>query len=180
MSLALWCEKLKRGGSVMSAGRKRKPAAAHVAEGNKSKLSKAQIEELKAAEDAIKPASDNIVKPDWLDKTASDMFDRIVIELTAVDLVTNVDVYALAIAADSYSQYVKAAKGVNREGQVLTHMNTLGAKNKVANPRVGIAQKYATQFKSFCSEFGLSPAARSRLARPVDPEGGESDDKDLD
>lgn len=161
------------------AGAPKKPVAAHIANGNKSKLSKAQIEALQEAEDAIKPASDNITRPTWLDAIGKEMWGRIVEELTITELITNVDIYALAIACDSYSKYVKATRDIKKDGLVLIHKNSIGAENKVANPNVAIAQKYATQFKSFCSEFGLSPAARARLAKPVNPDEDDEDD-DLD
>ncbi|MFC5528482.1 phage terminase small subunit P27 family [Cohnella yongneupensis] len=161
------------------AGRRGVPAAVHRATGNKSKLSKAKLDELQDAEDAIKPASDNVVCPTWLDPIGKQMWESIRRELAAVDLITNVDVYALALACDAYSKYVKASKAIKKEGLVLDHKNALGAVNKVANPNVSIAQKYATQFKSYCSEFGLSPAARARLAKPKDDDGDDEDD-DLD
>ncbi|WP_236595990.1 phage terminase small subunit P27 family [Paenibacillus sp. EPM92] len=164
---------------VVVAGRPNKPAAAHLASGNKSKLSKAQIKARQEAEDAIKPASDNILRPTWLDAVGKKMWESIMEELAAVDLITNVDVYALALACDAYSKYVKASKDIKKEGLVVEHKNAIGAVNKVPNPNVAIAQKYATQFKSFCSEFGLSPAARARLAKPKDDEDDEDDD-DLD
>lgn len=155
------------------------PAAAHVASGNKSMLSKVELEARQAAEDAIKPASDNIVRPTWLDPIGRKMWEDINGELTVTGLITNVDVYALAIACDAYSKYVKASKSIKKDGLVLEYKNSIGAVNKVANPNVAIAQKYATQFKSFCSEFGLSPAARARLAKPKDdPEDDKDDDLD--
>ncbi|NRF91543.1 phage terminase small subunit P27 family [Paenibacillus frigoriresistens] len=161
------------------AGRPKQPAAAHVANGNKSMLSKAEIEARQVAEDAIKPASDNVVCPTWLDAVGKKMWHSIMDELSAVDLITNVDVYALALACDAYSKYVKSSKDIKKDGLVLEHKNAIGAVNKVANPSVAIAQKYATQFKSYCSEFGLSPAARARLARPKDDDEDDEDD-DLD
>lgn len=161
------------------AGAPKKPAAAHLANGNKSKLSKAQIEAMQEAEEAIKPANDNIVRPTWLDATGRKMWEAIADELYDLDLITNVDTYALAIACDAYSKYVKASASIKKDGLVLEHKNSIGAVNKVANPNVAIAQKYATQFKSFCSEFGLSPAARARLAKPKEVNEDDEDD-DLD
>lgn len=162
------------------AGRHKKPINAHVAGGNKSQLSKAEIKRQQEAENAIKPASDNIIRPTWLDPIGRKMWMAVMDELMAVDLVTNVDVYALALACDAYSKYVKAAKDIKKEGLVVEYKNSIGAVNKVPNPNVAISQKYATQFKSFCSEFGLSPAARARLARPKDDIEDDEDDEDLD
>lgn len=165
---------------IVLAGRNKIPIAAQIANGNKSKLSKAQIQALQDAEDAIKPASDNIIRPTWLDTEGRKMWMAVMDELLAVDLVTNVDVYALALACDSYSKYVKAAKDIKKNGLVIKFKNSIGAENTVANPNVTISQKYATQFKNFCSEFGLSPAARARLARPKDDIEDDEDDEDLD
>jgi len=161
------------------AGRPKMPVQAIVANGNKSMLSKEEIETRQAAEDAIKPASDDIKRPTWLDAVGREMWNRIVKELRATDMMTNVDVYALAIACDAYSKFVLTSKAIKKDGLVLEHKNTKGATNRVANPNAALANQYAKMFKSFCSEFGLSPAARARLAKPKDVNEDDEDD-DLD
>lgn len=147
------------------AGRKAKPIDVLVGDG-KSHLTKDQIEARKEAESRINFGTDKIERPTWLDAVGKKMWEQLVEELLNSNLMTNVDVYALAIACDAYSNYVKAAKSIKTEGQTIHYTNAIGATNEVQHPKVAIAQKYHQIFKSYLSEFGLSPAARARLALP--------------
>jgi P27 family predicted phage terminase small subunit len=165
------------GGGRM-AGRNTKPIEVLVAEG-KSHLTKEQIEARREAEAVLKFGTDKIKCPIPMDVTGSKMWTTLVDELTQLDLMTNADVYALAIACDAFSNYVKATRAVKREGQKIRYTNTGKATNKIQNPSVAIAHKYHTIFKSYLAEFGLSPAARARLASPKD-DGDDSEDDDLD
>lgn len=156
------------------AGRKAKPISVHLAEGNKANLTKEEIRKRQEAEEALRPATDKIERPAWLDPLARKTWDALVQELMVLDLITNVDVYSLAIACDAYSNYVKAAKDIRKEGQKINYTNAAGATNKVANPSIATGQKYFQTFKSLCAEFGLTPAARARLALP---RGEEEEDE---
>lgn len=159
-------------------GRLKEPIDSVVKKG-KSHLTKEQIEERREAEGAIKFGTDNIARPTWLDAVAKKMWVVLVEELTALDLMTNADVYALSIACDAYSNYVKAARAVRKDGQKVEHVNAGKEKNTVQNPSIFIAQKYHLIFKSYLAEFGLSPASRARLATVKD-DGDDSEDDDLD
>lgn len=162
------------------AGRKAKPVDAILAEGNKSNLTKAEIEARREAEEKLKPATDKIRCPTWLDKTGKRTWRAIVKELIEIDLMTNVDVYSLALACDAYSKYIEATKAIDEEGLTIGYTNAGGNTNIVANPNIAIAQKYGQQFKSYLSEFGLSPAARARLALHQLQEDDEDDEDLLD
>lgn len=150
-------------------GRKAKPIDVLVAEGN-SHLTKEEIEARRAAEEALKPNSDNIVRPSWLDPLARKAWDVLTKELQALDLLTNVDVYALAIACDAYSKYVQASKAIKKQGLTIEYTNATGATNVIANPNVAIAHKYHQIYKAYLAEFGLSPSSRAALALQQEPE----------
>lgn len=160
------------------AGRNTKPIEVLVAEG-KTHLTKEQIAARRESEAVLKFGTDNIKCPIPMDATGLNMWKTLVKELTALDLMTNADVFALAIACDAFSNYCKATRAIKREGQKLKYTNTAKATSKVQNPSVAIAHKYHTIFKSYLAEFGLSPAARARLASPKD-DGDDSEDDDLD
>jgi P27 family predicted phage terminase small subunit len=148
--------------------RKTKPIALHLLEGNKNRLTKAEIN--KRLEGEIKPNTDNIKKPDWLDESASKEWERVVDELVELGLMTNVDVSALAIYCDTYSKYVQATEKLNQGELVVEFTNKTGATNLVPSPYINIQNKYADIIKKFLNEFGLTPSARARLSLPKQEE----------
>lgn len=161
------------------AGRKARPVDAILADGNKANLTIAEIEARQEAEAKLKPAADKVRCPSWLDREGKKIWRAIAKELKDIDLITNVDIYALALACDAYSKYMAATKAIDEEGLTIEYTNAANNTNTIANPNIAIAQKYAQQWKSYCSEFGLSPAARARLALHQTVED-DKDDDDLD
>ncbi|MED4586662.1 phage terminase small subunit P27 family [Brevibacillus choshinensis] len=146
-------------------GRKAMPVDVIVAQG-KTNLTKAQIAARREAEAALKGNSDNIVCPDWLDDVGKRAWEELSRELIAIGLLTNVDSKALEMAAHYYSQFVKSARTVIDEGQVIMYTNAGGKSNKTAHPAVAISNTSMQQYLKMCGEFGLTPAARARLAMP--------------
>ena len=49
---------------------------------------------------------------------------------------------------------------------LVTYTNKGGNKNIVPNPYVALSNKYSDVYKRYCTEFGLTPAARLKLAAP--------------
>lgn len=133
-------------------------------ENGKKHLTKAEIEQRTKAEESIKPKTDKVKPPEWLDETACTEWNRIIKELKRLELVSNIDVAALAICCDAYSKYVKATMDINKTGLLMQYTNKGGNKNVVYNPLITIATKYSDIYKKYCAEFGLTPAARIKLA----------------
>lgn len=145
-------------------GRKAKPIALHLLEGNKNRMTKEQIEQ--RLEGEIKPNTDKVKCPYWLDDIAADEWDRIVDELIELGLMTNVDVSALGVYCDCYSKYVQATKKLEETGLTTEFTNKSGATNVVPSPYVNIQNKYGDMLKKYLTEFGLTPSARAKLAIP--------------
>jgi len=77
-----------------------------------------------------------------------------------------VDVGALAICCNAFSKFIKANLEIEKHGMLVTYTNKGGNKNIVPNPYVAMSNKYSEVYKRYCTEFGLTPAARTRLATP--------------
>ncbi|TGE31320.1 phage terminase small subunit P27 family [Desulfosporosinus sp. Sb-LF] len=150
------------------AGRPPKPIDVIVLEGKKH-LTKTEIEARKKLEDKYRPNSDKVICPDWLDAEAKKHWELLSAELQELDLITNVDVGALAICCDAYSKLIKANAEIEKHGMLVTYTNKGGNKNIVPNPYVALSNKYSDVYKRFCTEFGLTPAARLKLAAPKEP-----------
>ena len=90
-------------------GRKAKPIHLHLLEGNTNRLTKDEIEQRLKAENSYKQ-KDKVKPPTWLDSVAKKEFRRIAGELLELDVITNIDVNALATYCDAYSDYVECTK----------------------------------------------------------------------
>lgn len=145
------------------AGRKAKPVAL-----NKKNLTKAEIEKRTKAENLLKFNADAIEPPLWLlGDIALEEWYRVTKELTEKNLVTNVDISALAIGCDALEKYTGAKRNVEKRGLSYETFDKEGNVIIKQNPNVNIHIKYAKLYQSFCGEFGLTPSARIRLTLPT-------------
>jgi len=147
------------------AGRPIKPIDVVILDGKKH-LSKAEIEARRKLEEKYSPNRDRVNCPAWLNDDAKEHWAILSKELLELELLTNIDVGALAICCDAFSKFIKANKEIEKHGMLVTYTNKGGNKNVVPNPYVAISNKYSDIYKRYCSEFGLTPTARLKLAAP--------------
>jgi P27 family predicted phage terminase small subunit len=138
----------------------------------KKHLTHAEIETRTAQEASVKPKMTRIGAPGWLDKMARSEWTRIIGELKRLELISNIDVAALAICCDAYSKYMKATADIDKVGLLINITDKKGNTTILPNPLITIANKYADIYKKYCVDFGLTPIARLRLAvcKDVKPE----------
>jgi P27 family predicted phage terminase small subunit len=106
------------------------------------------------------------IRPAGMPPVARNLWALLVAELDRLQLLSLVDGPALAGACVAYAQ----ARWADR--RIHDYQRALAGKKK--GPKKGallglsiqnaVSKKAWTQFKSFCTEFGLTPASRSRLA----------------
>lgn len=133
-------------------GRKPKPTAIKVLEGNPGK----------------RPINKNEPKPDkrapkcpaWLEAEAKKEWRRMSKTLEAIGVLTQVDASAFAGYCQAYARWKEAEEFLSKHGTIFKTPS--GYIQQV--PQVSIAQTYLKIMKDFCSEFGLTPAARSRIS----------------
>lgn len=147
-------------------GRKAKPIYLHLLEGNKNRLTKTEIDKRLEAEKSMQPKNDRIKPPAWLDSMAKREFKRIAQELMDLDLLTNVDINALAAYCDAYSDYIKCTRIIQEEGLMVEYTNKAAETNKVPHPLLTKKKQLHEQMKSLATEFGLTPSSRASLAKP--------------
>ena len=104
--------------------------------------------------------------PAWLQPEARREWRRIVPELERLGLLTLIDRVALAAYCAAYAHWREAEEIMQTEGLTYETVNKAGETTIVSRPEVGIAQKYMGLIRSFCSEFGLTPSSRGRMAVP--------------
>ena len=102
-------------------------------------------------------------KPSWVTGEGTKMWNRLSPELERLGLLTIVDGEAFAAACHSWGTYVHCQKHLKQHGLTYEYTNTQGSSNEIERPEVRIGQKSLAEFRAFCSEFGLTPAARTRI-----------------
>ena len=144
----------------------------------KKHLTKAEIEARKQTE--IHAPNDNIKPPTWLTAKQKTKFKSIVSELLAIDLVTNLDVDALARLIISQDQYIEITEEIKRTPIMLKVSRPTGRKDadgkdifeeiEVVNgerERLMIIQdRCFKQCRQSAADFGLTVSSRCRLVVP--------------
>lgn len=98
--------------------------------------------------------------PRWLNAEAHREWRRIVPELEVLGLLTMVDRAVLAGYCQAYARWRQAEEAIERYGMI--GKTESGYVHQL--PYVSIAQKSLQLMKNLASEFGLTPAARSRIS----------------
>jgi len=143
-------------------GRKPKPTAIKVLEGNPGKRP------LNANEP--KPEKKSPKCPSWLEPEAKKEWRRMAKVLERLGVLTEIDAAAFAGYCQAYARWKEAEEFLSKHGTIFKTPS--GYIQQV--PQVSIAQTYLKVMKDFCSEFGLTPAARTRIK--VDVEEKSADD----
>lgn len=97
--------------------------------------------------------------PDHLNQEASVEWGRISKELYDLGLLTQIDRTALAGYCQSYGRWVKAENNIAQSGPVIKTTNG----NVIQSPFVSMANKCLEIMHRYLTEFGMTPAARSRV-----------------
>ena len=115
-------------------------------------------------------ADDVPAPPPFITGYAADEWWIVATELHRLGLFTKIDVAPLAAYCHSYGQWRMAAESLARMAANDPIMNGQIIKTKygdaAANPLVNIARKHAGDMVRYAAEFGLSPAARTRINSP--------------
>jgi P27 family predicted phage terminase small subunit len=158
-------------------GRKPKPLKRQISEGDTRKKGVRKLKQALAAEPkATRGLPECPTHLTGLAKTAWKFWSK---ELREMKLDCRPDAVMLEGACVGYARAVAADLLIAKVGSVVAEPvlgkegELLGCKYKTY-PAVTISKAAWSQVRSFCSEFGLSPVSRTRLAMEK-PDTGESD-----
>lgn len=101
------------------------------------------------------------------------MWDAIVAELPRVDLLKPLDGFALEVGCETYARWYHA-----KEARLKQANHGLLAKTSQGvgvSPLVRVEAEASRDFRAWCSEFGLTPAAESKLVAAGGDPGGNGD-----
>ena len=159
-------------------GRRPKPTKLKRLAGNPGKRELNKSEPMPSAE-----APD---MPPGLPKLARREWESIVPQLERLGMLSRIDGKALAAYCHAYARWVEAEKQVHKYGMIIEEPvidTATGAQRKLRgrfvvrlkkNPAVSASNEALKLMKSFLIEFGMTPAARSRLH--VEKQGGDEKD----
>ena len=147
-------------GAMAQRGRKPKPTALKMLEGNPGGRP------LNTKEP--KPEKKAPRCPSWLEDEAKKEWKRMAKVLENMGLLTEMDMAAFAGYCQAYARWKEAEEFLTQHGSMVRTPN--GYLQQV--PQVSIAQTNMKIMLKFCEQFGLTPSARSRIV------GGENSDEE--
>ena len=116
---------------------------------------------------------EDLTPPAWLSQAAREVWQEIAPKLAKVNLLTEIDVYLLAMGCTAISQYQRAVKcagadlvkskcDTDEDGKTVTA-------GEHVNPWLIVQSMAFKQSSAVFQQFGMSPAARTRIA--INPQG---------
>lgn len=132
-------------------GRKPKPTAIKIIEGNPGKRPLNKNEP--------KPEKKAPRCPSWLENDAKKEWRRMAKQMEHLGTLTEIDMAAFAGYCQAYARWKEAEEFVTKHGAIVKTPS--GYWQQV--PQVSIAQTYLKIMNKFCEQFGLTPSSRSRI-----------------
>jgi len=112
-------------------------------------------------------------KPDDLTPKAAEMWDAIVATLPKMNLLKPLDGFALEVGCETFARWhaaktarVKAGANSGADGVLSKTSQGVGV-----SPLVRVESEASREFRAWCSEFGLTPAAEAKLSADVAASG---------
>ncbi len=109
------------------------------------------------------PSHDRPRCPAWLDSCAKNLWRRLIPQLEAMGVLGTCDRNAVARYCLTFSKWRRAETFLMKHGDTATVRGELKP-----YPQVKMAMALADQLLKLEREFGLTPSARARLAKPKD------------
>jgi P27 family predicted phage terminase small subunit len=100
--------------------------------------------------------------PVELGPVARKEWDRLAVELTTLQILTNLDRAALAAYCGAYAMWAEATEAIQKFGTMVKSPTGY----PIQSPYVAIANRQAEIMMRIASEFGFTPASRSRITTP--------------
>ena len=147
-------------GRIDMRGRRPKPTRLKVLTGNPGRRP------LNADEPQPEPTIPDC--PAELGLVARREWDRLAAELASLKILTALDRAALAAYCNAYGLWAEAIEAIQKYGTMVKSPSGY----PIQSPYVSIANRQAEIMMRIASEFGFTPASRSRISAPVEREPG--------
>lgn len=129
-------------------------------------MTKAEKSRRSEGEKKIKVKADDLRPPAWLCDEAALEFERVVREAEQIGMLDNLDLSVLAVYADNYARYVKAATYINIHGPTFeTNTGRLAT-----SAWLNVLDRAAKNIFTCSARLGLAVTDRLKLITPVKEE----------
>jgi P27 family predicted phage terminase small subunit len=146
-------------------GRRPTPTRMKVLTGNPGKRA---LNKSEPRPDPVVPAC-----PPELGPGAQREWNRLVGDLSKLNLITSLDRAALATYCGAYALWAEATEAIQKFGTMVKSPNGF----PMQSPYIAIANRQAEIMMRIASEFGFTPASRSRISMPQHDEPTLFDDE---
>ena len=132
-------------------------------------LSKDEINTREQLEGIFTGTKDTVYKaPVKLNMEQQKIYKNLVELLKPLDILSDLDVELVTLAADSIYQMNKARENIEEFGQVMVVTDNEGNIVKVSkNPSIEIYKTFENIYNRCCSQLALSPSARAKLSAEI-------------
>lgn len=97
--------------------------------------------------------------PEYLSDEAKECWKRLIKVLKGAGLIERADADALAMYCKAYERWLEAEENIKKFGMVTESRNGF----PIVSPFVSVADKSMAQMMRLLTEFGMTPASRSRI-----------------
>lgn len=144
---------------------------------NNMKLVEGTYREDRANLKEPQPKVETVKVPSWLSPKAKTIFMSLREKLMDSRVLTSLDANALELLADAYYEYREARRQVKKEGHIYKSTTKNGDQLIRTHPSVYIADAAWKRVQKMMSEFGLTPASRSKVSAEIDQEVDEYENR---
>lgn len=102
-------------------------------------------------------------KPAALSPEASWLWDRVIEHMESIGLLKPLDAASLKVMAERYALLCAAIRRRQKDG-----LTVVTSRGEVMAPWVRVENDVSRDFRSWCAEYGLTPAAEKNLRGPTD------------
>lgn len=146
----------------MSAGRPATPLALKLLANNPSKENLKEIQEETPDYDKVEIGAP-IVPPDWMNANAQKWYVEIAERMAGMEVLTRMDDLALELLVTKYQHYRECYEFIERNGYSYETEDKEGNVKSNIYPEVGILDAAFTRVVSLLTQFGWTPASRTKV-----------------
>lgn len=147
---------------------------------NEIKAAQGTLQPCRVKKDLIKPTIElNTQSPEELNEWGANLYNQLTTEYNKIGLISVLDVGSLFLLCNEFGTYCEAddiikAKGLEVQTEIIDKDGDPTGRYKTeTNPMLKVRNDALKNYKSLCTEFGLTPVSRATISAPQKKETDE-------
>lgn len=147
---------------------------------NEIKAAQGTLQPCRVKKDLIKPTIElNTQSPEELNEWGANLYNQLATEYNKIGLISVLDVGSLFLLCNEFGTYCEAddiikAKGLEVQTEIIDKDGDPTGRYKTeTNPMLKVRNDALKNYKSLCTEFGLTPVSRATISAPPKKETDE-------